>query len=114
MEKLTSFGQELKIQRLRGRIKLKDLAAKLEISSAYISVVENDHRAVTEEFAFRLIDGMEALRKPGFDRERLLASAFGSMHSLDIKDLTAEDRSRIGLEVLSLRGGKPETPVSSS
>lgn len=113
MEKLTSFGQELKLQRLRGRIKLKHLAAKLQISSPYISIVENDHRPVSEEFAFRCIDAMESLMGSNLDRERLVAAAFGSMHTLDVKDLSAEDRSRIGLKVLSLRGDQPAGAVST-
>ena len=114
MEKLTSFGQELKLQRLRGRIKLKDLAAKLQISSPYISIVENDHRPVSEEFAFRCIDAMETLMGANFDRQRLVAAAYGSMHTLDVKDLSVEDRSRIGLEVLSLRGDNPAGAVTAT
>lgn len=114
MEQLTTFGQELKLQRLSGGIKLKDLAAKLQISSPYISIVENDHRPVSEEFAFRCIEAMESLMGTNLDRQRLLAAAFGSMHSLDVKDLTAEDRSRIGLEVLTLRGDKLAGAVSAT
>lgn len=114
MEKLTSFGQELKLQRLRGRIKLKDLAAKLQISSPYVSIVENDHRPVSEEFALRCIEAMESLMGANLDRQRLLAAAYGSMHTLDVKELSVEDRSRIGLEVLSLRGDKPAGEVTAT
>ncbi|WP_338924863.1 helix-turn-helix transcriptional regulator (plasmid) [Pseudomonas silesiensis] len=104
MELTTPFGLELRLQRNRRGLLLKDLAEKMDISAAYLSTIETGVKVLTEKFAMQCIDAMEALMDSSFDREKLLIAAYASVHSFDVRSLSAPDRARIGLEIKRLRG----------
>ena len=47
---LTALGKELRILRINNNEILKEMAAKLNITSAYISAIENGKREPTQKF----------------------------------------------------------------
>jgi transcriptional regulator with XRE-family HTH domain len=105
MEAVTPFGQELRVQRNRRGLLLKDLAEKMDISAAYLSTIETGVKALTEKFAMQCIDAMEVLMDSTFDRDKLLIAAYASLQSFDVRNLSAPDKARIGMEINRLRQG---------
>ena len=78
---LTALGKELRIIRINNNEILKDMASKLNITSAYLSAIENGKREPTKKFMEALF---AAYNLSDDEKERLNNAYFITIDSVNI------------------------------
>ncbi|MEQ3513627.1 helix-turn-helix transcriptional regulator [Pseudoalteromonas sp. BZB3] len=79
---LTKFGMEVRKKRIDKSMKLAEMADGLQVTSAYLSAVENGKKKLTTEFAEKVITflGLESGEKIS-----MLEAAYASQEEFSIK-----------------------------
>ena len=96
---MTDFGKALRAARLNWGLTLREVAEHLGVSIAYLSDVEAGRRApLTPE---RVKSVARFLKAP-----RLIGAAARSRMTLDLSDLSPEQRELVALFVESLKGSR--------
>ena len=90
---LTPFGKALRVFRLNEKELLKDMAAKLDVTAAYLSAVENGKKTPTKELMTRLYEHYDFTQKQKEELEEAKAKTLKSV-SLEFQD---DDDEELGL-----------------
>lgn len=99
MVMLTALGKELRIIRLNNNEILKDMASKLNITSAYLSAIENGKREPTKKFMETLFDAYDLSTE---EKERLNNAYFITIDSVNI-NLSNQSKAHKDLSLVFAR-----------
>lgn len=89
--KITEYGKVLRIIRMNSGELLKDMASKLDVTSSYLSAIENGKRNIPQEFTEKIIAIYNLDTKTKVDLE-LAETKSTDCIKLNLKNASAEQQ----------------------